>query len=272
MTKKKPFFFRGPFFPDPSENKMDKVGDKGFVRKDFFRNRRLNLDHLLRKRYEWMNQYLKSGDCGIELGAGAGFSSLYIRDDVNLWQSDCELEPWLSAVIDGMSLPFADGSLDFVMAVDVIHHLAKPLLFFKEVVRVLKPNGKLILKDIHASLAMRIVLTLMKHEGFSYDVNPFDAGQVCNDPSDPWSGNNAVADMLKADSVRLERETGFQTIHYKETESLMLYLSGGVTARSNTIQCSQAWLDRLSKLDDFLSRFSSSIFPTGMEWVLKANS
>jgi SAM-dependent methyltransferase len=262
----------GPFFPDPSQNKMSKVGDKAFVREDFLKNRRLNLDHLLRKRYEWMNDYLSVGDCGIELGSGAGFSTLYIRDDITLWQSDCEHEPWLSAVIDGMSLPFADDSLDFVIAVDVIHHLAKPLLFFREVSRVLKTKGKLILKDIHASLAMRAVLTLMKHEGFSYDVEPFNVEKVCNDPLDPWSGNNAVADLMKADASKLNTEMGLKTIHYREIESLMLYLSGGVTARSKTVQLSQAWLDRLSKIDDFLSKSFSSIFPTGMEWVLENKS
>jgi SAM-dependent methyltransferase len=42
-------------------------------------------------------------------------------------------------------LPFASGRFDTALATDVVEHLADPRLFIREVARVLKPGGKLIL-------------------------------------------------------------------------------------------------------------------------------
>ena len=40
---------------------------------------------------------------------------------------------------------------------------------------------------------MRFLLRLMRHEGYSYDVNVFDENCVCNDPADPWSAGRFSA-------------------------------------------------------------------------------
>lgn len=46
---------------------------------------------------------------------------------------------------DIAQLPFADGSLDLVIASEVIEHMPEPLLVIAEVARVLRPGGQLIL-------------------------------------------------------------------------------------------------------------------------------
>lgn len=48
---------------------------------------------------------------------------------------------------DGISLPFQDGSLDMILSFFCLHHINQPGLFLKEIDRVLKNNGKLLILD-----------------------------------------------------------------------------------------------------------------------------
>ena len=43
---------------------------------------------------------------------------------------------------------------------------------------------------------MKTVLRLMRHEGWSDEVDIFDRNAVCNDPSDPWSANCSIQKQL----------------------------------------------------------------------------
>ncbi len=45
---------------------------------------------------------------------------------------------------DGVEMPFEDNTFDTVLATEVLEHCPYPLVFLKEVNRVLKPNGRLI--------------------------------------------------------------------------------------------------------------------------------
>ena len=49
---------------------------------------------------------------------------------------------------DGLTLPFEDGSLDAVFANMYLHHCPDPLASIQEMVRVLKPGGRLTLTDM----------------------------------------------------------------------------------------------------------------------------
>ncbi len=49
---------------------------------------------------------------------------------------------------DGNRLPFADASFDFVLSNSVLHHLAEPDAFFREMARITKPGGAILLRDL----------------------------------------------------------------------------------------------------------------------------
>lgn len=49
---------------------------------------------------------------------------------------------------DAENLPFADASFDIAICSESFHHYPNPQAFFNGVARVLKPNGRLILRDV----------------------------------------------------------------------------------------------------------------------------
>jgi SAM-dependent methyltransferase len=82
----------------------------------------------------------------LEVGAGPGFfaqHAIKARPDLRWISSDLLLTPWNRVVADALALPFRSGSLDAVLGIDFIHHLARPADFFQEVARVLAPAGRL---------------------------------------------------------------------------------------------------------------------------------
>jgi len=48
---------------------------------------------------------------------------------------------------DGAHLPFDDASFDVITICDVLHHTADPLAVVKDAVRVLRPKGRIVIKD-----------------------------------------------------------------------------------------------------------------------------
>ncbi|MBU2648015.1 class I SAM-dependent methyltransferase [bacterium] len=72
-------------------------------------------------------------------------------------------------------LPFPDGSFDRILVVDALHHFKKPLAAVGELVRVLKPGGRLVIEDFDISrfvvklIAWAETLALMGSHFFTPD-------------------------------------------------------------------------------------------------------
>ena len=54
---------------------------------------------------------------------------------------------------DGQCLPFRDASLDLVTCLFTLHHMDRPLDFFREVARILKPHGRFLLIDFRRDMS-----------------------------------------------------------------------------------------------------------------------
>jgi ubiquinone/menaquinone biosynthesis C-methylase UbiE len=81
-----------------------------------------------------------------------------------------QLEPYIHlAQVDAKRLPYADASQDLVISNSIIHHLPDPLPFLKELRRVLKPNGGLLLRDLLRPQSEDMVQDFVARIGPEYD-------------------------------------------------------------------------------------------------------
>jgi SAM-dependent methyltransferase len=260
---------RGPYFPSPEENRMKHVGDVTAAREFFFEKRPNNLRYLLRKRYEWMNRLIPEKGRVVELGSGAGFAREFIRSGC-LLLTDVSPYPWMDLQVDALDPPFADQSLDVVICSHMVHHLANPIVFLERIRAALKPGGYLLLQELNTSFLMRLLLRLKRHEGWSYDVDVFDAASVANDPRDPWSANCSVPELLFRDSATFERHLpGYRVVENRLNECFLFPLSGGVIAKSPTIPLPTLVLRCIDLLDGALVRILPSLFALGRSVVLQ---
>lgn len=119
------------------------------------------INHIYQEWYERIALELNEakGDI-IEIGSGAGFLENYISTVI---KSDIFYLPCINAVINGISMPFLDGSIMAIVATDVFHHIPGPRLFLSEANRILRKNGKIILiEPWHTSWSSLIYRRLHK--------------------------------------------------------------------------------------------------------------
>jgi SAM-dependent methyltransferase len=247
------------YFPDHAQNRMDSEGDLPAARADFFAKQPNNLKLLLKNRYGWMEKYIKNNSIAVEVGAGSGFSAEFIKRDIILTEI-CPY-PWLDCCFDAVNIPFGPETIDVVICANVLHHMATPLKFLLDLHGCLKIGGYVLINEANPSFLFLLVLRLMRHEGWSFDVDVFDPTAPVNDPADPWSGNNAVSYLMFRESkVFEENAPGFKVVHHSFAECLMLPLSGGVTARTKTVELPMSVLKLVDWIDSKLCRLSPGIF------------
>ena len=264
------FMLKRTFFPEYSQNRMSNEGDILNARRHYLQNRPRNLYYLLKNRFEWMNDYVEGKEKVFEIGAGAGFSKEFIKNE-NLVLTDYNSpHDWISFNVDALNQPFESNSVDVIIASHMIHHLANPQKFFMEIGRVLKPGGLLLIQDLNTSLLLRILLRVMRHEGYSYDIDVFDKNVVANNPEDPWSANCAIPELLfKEHKVFESHFPEFKIVEDNLFECLMFPLSGGVIAKTKTPTLPAFVLRLVEKIDAFLITLAPSIFAMGRKIVLE---
>jgi SAM-dependent methyltransferase len=255
---------------------MKSEGDVASARTAFLNNRFQNLDFLLQSRYSWMNEFISDYQKEkpfkpliIEIGCGSGFSPLYIDAEIVL--TDVVKNEWVDKIIDATNMNLEDESVDIIFTSNTIHHFYSPVKFFNETIRVLKPNGLILINESNLSVLMRTILKLMRHEGWNYDIDVFDINAVVNDPNDPWSGNNAISQLL-FDKNRQKFENNFKSLNVivdKPCECFVFPLSGGVTAKTKVPRLPYRLLKAFNKLDCILVGIAPQIFALSRRIVLK---
>jgi len=252
------------------ENRMQTIADTKKAREIYDSSKSQNLKFLLNERFDWMNYYINENDIGIEVGSGAGFAKDFIRNK-NLKLTDMRNDEHLDYKnIDAQNTKFKNESFDYVIASNMIHHVPYPIKFFREMNRILKKNGKLIIFDSYCSLTFQLVTAIMKHEGFDFTVNVWDEKNPKSDEYDVWDGNIAITNLIFDDKKKFNEKLGnyFSIEYEKLTECLIFLNSGGVTSKTFSIPMNKFFLNILKSIDKILIKVSPSIFCMGRRVVL----
>ena len=157
------------------------------------------------KRYKGFLKLLEvDGARVLHFGCGRDLNGTHkvFRDAECLGGVDVDLDalkeyPGLSWWIDGERLPFADSSFDYVVSEYVLEHLDDPEAVFREVFRVLAPDGRFISlapnKWSYKSLAAMLVPNKL-HARFVSVLRP-DSGRETEDVYPTRFRANSAADL-----------------------------------------------------------------------------
>ena len=254
-----------------NQNRMKSVGDVEETLKYFNEKKNKNLYFLVKKRFEWMNRHLNKNEIGLEVGAGAGLSKQFILNN-KLQISDFSDHQHLDyKQVDAQDTKFKDNSYDFVIASNMLHHIPYPIKFFKEIHRILKKDGKLIIQDAYCSIVFQLITIVMRHEGFDFTKNVWSESIPVTDEEDVWSGNIAVPHLV-FDNPKIFNEylgSYFRVEYEKFSECFIFINSGGVCSRTFYIPLNNFFLNILDKIDNMLTKTFPKIFAMGRSLVLR---
>ena len=265
---KKPYLLGKSWFSTKENHLFSNQGNIFKARQYFLKHRPSTLSFLLEKRYSWMNSYINKEDIGIEIGCGTGLSKLFIKSK-SFMVTDFISNSWIDSKVDALNVPFGNSSLDYIIASNVLHHLAKPCVFMDECSRVLRNKGRLIIQETNLSLLLRFLLRVTNHEGYSYDIDVFDRNTTCNNPDDPWSCNIAIPNLLFDETEKFERVFPLKLIHNRYTECILWPLSGGIAPVGKQINLSRKILNIVERIDSLLIAISKDIFALQRQIVLE---
>jgi len=172
--------------------------------------------------------------------------------------------------IDAQDTKFESESFDYVISSNMIHHIPYPSKFFKEMNRILKKNGKLIIFEAYCSVFFQLATFLMKHEGFDFTVNVWDEKTPKSDEENVWAGNIAVPNLIFDDKKQFNKKLGhlFSLEYEKLVECFIFLNSGGVTSKTFCIPMNDFFMNLLNILDKVLVKILPSIFCMGRRIVL----
>ena len=253
------------------ENRMKVRENIEYARKYFFSSKSKNLKFLLKERFEWMNNYILDEHIGIEIGAGPGFSKFFIKNK-NFKISDAGDGEHLDyTYLDAHNTKFSNNTFDFIICTNVIHHLSQPVKFLKEMNRILKQNGKLIIFDHHMSVLFQLILNIMRHENYDFDKNVWDENAHVCDQDDLFDSNAATTNLIFDDKEIFYKNLEKIFLVKKDiiTECFIFLNSGGVTSKTFFIPLNNFCLNILHKIDKFLVKFFPNIFGLGRKIVLE---
>lgn len=199
-----------------------------------------NKKKILRDIYHhWYAQIIENMvDVGptLEIGGGGGNLKEFLPE---LISSDYTFCPWLDVNLDAHNLPFGSNTLGNIVAIDVLHHLALPIVFIEEAWRALKPGGRLLLLEPCVTPGSFLPYKYFHEEDvdFTYDVfsEEFD---VDGDQKNPFDGNMAICgQMFVRGSKRFKKRYPQFPIIKKQYSDYFIYPLSGGFARKSLIPC-----------------------------------
>jgi SAM-dependent methyltransferase len=161
----------------------------------------------------------------LEIGGGTGNLKEYLEGVIS---TDIVVSPWLDVAADAQALPFAGETFSNIVAVDVLHHIERPQLFFAEAERVLRPGGRIILIEPAITPLSWAFYHFAHPEPVDMRADPFREGP--RDPNrQPFDANQAIPSLLfTRHPDRMQKRFPSLKVVKSEHISLFVYpLSGG---------------------------------------------
>jgi SAM-dependent methyltransferase len=149
--------------------------------------------------FDLLLEQLPRGAITLEIGAGMGAFAAHARarrPDLRWIATELAVTGWNDVVADALRLPFREATIDAVVGLDVLHHLARPRWFFTEAARVLRPGGRLALVEPWVTPLSFVIYRFFHQEScvFSDPWEPFaDTGDITKEAFD---GNAAVLNLV----------------------------------------------------------------------------
>ena len=167
----------------------------------------------------------------LEVGAGPGFLAEEARrgrKDVRLLAMDVLQVPWNDVVGDGLRLPVGGGTLQAVLGLDLVHHLARPAAFFAEVARALGPSGRLAVVEPWVTPLSFPIYRWLHQEGCTLGLDPWDPFGVGEGTKDAFEGDAAVVwSLVRRTSAARWKELGWKPPRVRVLNAFAYLLSLG---------------------------------------------
>jgi SAM-dependent methyltransferase len=253
-----------------SHNNMNKIGDVKNAISLFKKNKNKNLHFLIKKRFQWMNSFIKHGDKGLEVGAGAGFSKIFTKNKTILISDFSNDEHLDIKNLDAQNTKLKSKSFDYIIAANMLHHLPYPMKFFKEMSRILKQNGKLIIFEPNCSILLQLIMAITHHEEIDFTKNVWNSRKSCININHPWNGNNAIPDLIFDNKIKFKRNLNkiFEIIYEDFSECFTFINSGGVYSKNFYIPLNNFLLNIIFKIENLIIKIFPKIFALGRKIVL----
>ena len=129
----------------------------------------------------------------LEVGGGSGNFKEFHRTDT--LTTDIQVAPWVDVVADAQALPFAQASFDNIVLFDVLHHIARPVHFLDEAVRILRPGGRLVMMEPGITPVSFVFYRWLHSEPVDLGGDPL-AEHPPVGPRDPFDANQAIPTLL----------------------------------------------------------------------------
>jgi SAM-dependent methyltransferase len=123
-----------------------------------------SLRHLYGKFYSRISEEIIPGGKTLEIGSGPGFLKEHIKDLVT---SDTLRLPWIDRVFSANSIPFEPETFHNIVMIYVLHHLNNIPEAIREMSRVLKPGGRLVILDHQLGFLSFLFMKFLHHEYFN---------------------------------------------------------------------------------------------------------
>lgn len=174
--------------------------------------------------YSRLTERMRPGP-SLEIGGGSG----NLKEQMPAVTSmDIQSARWLDVVGDAQLLPFADGTFDNIVMVDVLHHIERPVRFFREALRVLRPTGRIVMCEPAITPLSGLFYRLFHPEPVDMMADPLLDGPVSRGRG-PFEANQAIPTLLTGKS-RSEFQAAFGGLRLTDLQrfSFLTYpLSGG---------------------------------------------